>query len=119
DRKRNEAALQQAHEELERRVQERTSELVSINQQLEQEIVQRKRADEALRESEQRYRTLFEESRDAIYMTTRDGRLVDANQAFLNLYGFTREEAENMDILNIYNDPAERKRFQENIERNG
>ncbi|MGO9571957.1 MAG: PAS domain S-box protein [Desulfomonilaceae bacterium] len=92
---------------------------MTINQQLEQEIVQRKRGDEALRESEQRYRTLFEESRDAIYMTTRDGRLVDANQAFLNLCGFTREEAENLDILNIYNDPAERKRFEEDIERNG
>lgn len=119
DRKRTEEALQQAHSELECRVQERTSELVSINRQLEQEIVQRNRAEEALRESEQRYRTLFEESRDAIYMTTRDGRLVDVNQAFLNLCGCTREEAENMDILDMYNDPTERKRFQEEIERNG
>jgi two-component system, cell cycle sensor histidine kinase and response regulator CckA len=119
DRKRTEEALQKAHDELERRVQERTSELVGINQQLEQEIVQRKRGDEALRESEQRYRTLFEESRDAVYMTTRDGRLVDANQAFLNLFGLTTEEAEDMDILGIYNDPADRKRFQEDIERDG
>ncbi len=119
DRKRTEEALQKAHDELEHRVQERTSELVGINQQLEQEIVQRKRGDEALRESEQRYRTLFEESRDAVYMTTRDGRLVDANQAFLNLFGLTREEAENMGILAIYAVPADRKRFQEDIERDG
>jgi PAS domain S-box-containing protein len=52
-------------------------------------------------------------------MTTRQGRLVDVNQAFLNLFGFTREEAENMNILTIYPDPADRKRFQEAMEGEG
>ncbi len=49
-----ESALQEAHSELERRVEERTSELQEANQQLEHEIAERKKAEEALRESQQR-----------------------------------------------------------------
>jgi len=78
-----------------------------------------KKAEQALRESEEKYRRLFEESRDAVYITTREGSLVDANQAFLDLFGFGREEARNMEILQIYTDAADRKRFQEEIERKG
>jgi PAS domain S-box-containing protein len=78
-----------------------------------------KRAEQALRESEERYRTLFEESIDAVYITTREGVLVDANQAFLDLFGFRREEARSMEIVQIYTDAADRKRFQEEIERIG
>ena len=78
-----------------------------------------KRAEQALRESEDRYRRLFEEIRDAVYITTREGSLVDVNQAFLDLFGFSREEAGNMDVLQIYTDAGDRKRFQEEIERRG
>ena len=49
-----ESALQEAHDELENRVEERTSELRKANQQLEHEIAERKKAEEALRESQQR-----------------------------------------------------------------
>ncbi len=49
-----ESALRQAHNELEHRVDERTSELREANQNLEHEIAERKKAEEALRESQQR-----------------------------------------------------------------
>ena len=84
-----------------------------------EDITEQKEAERELLESEQRYRTLFEESRDAVIITTRDGKMEAVNQACLDLFGFTREEAESMDILNIYVDPADRIRFQEDIERQG
>ncbi|MCP4287128.1 MAG: hypothetical protein GY792_22235, partial [Gammaproteobacteria bacterium] len=52
-RKRAETALRKAHDELERRVKERTVELVKANEQLKQEIEEHKQTEEALREAKQ------------------------------------------------------------------
>ena len=84
-----------------------------------QDITEYKRAELNLSMTEGRYRTLFEQSRDAVYMTSRAGKLVEANQAFLSLFGFTREKTEDMNILSIYIDPADRRRFQQVIESAG
>ncbi len=58
ERKRAEEMLQKAHEELEHRVTERTLELVTANERLSQEIIERKNVERTLRESEERYRLL-------------------------------------------------------------
>jgi signal transduction histidine kinase len=58
ERKRVEEALRKAHEQLEKRVEERTVELLRANEQLKQEIQERKKAEEELRESENRLRLL-------------------------------------------------------------
>jgi len=86
-----------------------------------EDVTERKRAEEALQESEERYRTLFDQSRDGVYITTLDGKLVEANQAYLDLFGFAREESANLNILSIYPEPAEenRDRFRQNIEKTG
>lgn len=52
--------LKKANTELERRVQERTADLVKLNSQLLDEAEERKRAEQGLRESEGHYRSLFE-----------------------------------------------------------
>lgn len=83
------------------------------------DITERKRAEEALRESEERYRTLFEDSRDAVYITTRDGKFVDANQSCLALFGYTREEMTRVRAGELYVDPADADRFQQEIEQTG
>ncbi|MBW2038229.1 MAG: PAS domain S-box protein [Deltaproteobacteria bacterium] len=83
------------------------------------DITERKRAEEALQESEERYRTLFEQSRDAIYITTREGKFIDANQSMLDLFGYTREEMTGLNARQIYFDPKDGRRFQKEIEQKG
>jgi len=83
------------------------------------EINRRKKTEEILQASEKKYRTLFEESRDAICITARDGRLIDANQSFLSLFGYTREGVKNLNFRELYVDPEERSRFQQKIEQEG
>ena len=83
------------------------------------EINRRKKTEEILQASEKKYRTLFEESRDAICITARDGRLIDANQSFLSLFGYTREAVKNLNFRELYVDPEERSRFQQKIEQEG
>jgi PAS domain S-box-containing protein len=56
------------------------------------DITRRKRAEESLRESEERYRTLYESSRDGIATATLDGRITGCNQAYADMLGYSREE---------------------------
>jgi diguanylate cyclase (GGDEF)-like protein/PAS domain S-box-containing protein len=83
------------------------------------DITDRRRAEQAVRESEERYRRLFQESRDAIYMTSVDGRFIDANQATLELFGRTRAQLLAMDAHDIYVHASDRERFQDEITRSG
>ncbi len=65
--------------------------VVGINAVI-QEITDLKRAQQALRESEQRYRELFENSQLGIYRTTPDGRILLANPALLAMLGYASME---------------------------
>ena len=82
---------------------------------LEQKVAART---EELTESEERYRTLFEDSNDAIFVSV-DGKVVAVNQAALDMFGFTREEAIGLDVGERYVDPDDRGRFGQEIEETG
>lgn len=74
-REQAEAELQKAHDKLERRVEERTAELRIINEKLWTEILERKRAEEGLREAELRYRTVADFTHDWEYWEAPDKTL--------------------------------------------
>ena len=83
------------------------------------DTLDRKLTEEALRESEERYRSIFEESRDAIYIVTRNGHFVIANQSFMDLFGYTREEVIQRHITDLFLDKAEWRQFQTDVEAKG
>ena len=85
------------------------------------DITERKRAEEALRESETRYRSLFEQSPIGIYQTTPDGTILAANAALLWALGYS--SLEELTARNLERDGYEptypRREFKERIERDG
>jgi diguanylate cyclase (GGDEF)-like protein/PAS domain S-box-containing protein len=66
-----------------------------------------------LRESEDKYRTLFEESRDAIYITELDGRFIDVNPAMLELFGYSRSEMLTLNAMELYANGEDRAAFRQ------
>ncbi len=87
---------------------------------LVQDITDRKRAEDALRESEERYREFFTISRDSVFITTREGKWIDFNDALLEMFGYkSREEMFEIPVPSIYAHPEERSAFNQLILRQG
>jgi len=78
------------------------------------DITERKRADEALKKSEEKLRSLFDNAIEGIYQTTPEGRIVSANMAYARMYGYGSPEEVVNSVTDIarqmYVDPADRKR---------
>lgn len=83
-------------------------------------ITERKRVEEALRESEEKFAKAFRSQPAIVLLTTLDGAIVDANQAYLDLAGRGREEVLGKTVTELGLISAEeRHRAVELIERNG
>lgn len=83
------------------------------------DVTERKKAEEALRESELKFRTVFAQSKDAICITSSEGKVVDFNQSALDLFGYKREEIIGQSVLKLYSQVDDRTRFQREIEEKG
>ncbi len=113
DRIRAEEKLLSTTQKLEVRVQERTADLESVNKGLESEIAERKQVEKELRESEQRYSSLFKNNHSVMLLIDPESAdIVEANPAACSFYGWSQEELTSMKITDINMLPHEQT-FQE------
>jgi PAS domain S-box-containing protein len=88
-------------EELERKVKK-----------LDEEILQFKRKKEALQDSHEKYRALSDLKLNCIYIHDMVGNFIDANDAALNLLGYTREEIPSINIASLIEENQLLKAFE-------
>lgn len=98
-----EQALRKARDELELRVQERTRDLTETNRNLQGEIQERERAERALRESEQKFRTLAETVTTGVLILD-DTAVSYANRAAERITGYDRDRLYTMDPFAMVHD---------------
>ncbi|MCX6328058.1 MAG: PAS domain S-box protein, partial [Bacteroidia bacterium] len=73
---------------------------------LARDISERKRAEKALQESEEKFRSIMENSADAMFLIDQQGRIVYANKEVINMLGYTIEEVKSKTIVDL--SPADR-----------
>jgi PAS domain S-box-containing protein len=92
---------------------ERTAHLASL-------AIERAQTQAQLRASEQRYRSLFESVPIGLYRSTPEGRIVDANDALVQMLGYpSREKLLETPAQALFCDPADRQRWQAEMDAKG
>lgn len=105
DRKQVEEELRLYRNNLEGLVKERTGELGSRNTQLEEEIIQRKKAEDSLRLANTYNRSLIEASLDPLVTIDAGGKITDVNVATELVTGYTRENLIGTDFSDYFTEP--------------
>jgi two-component system, cell cycle sensor histidine kinase and response regulator CckA len=85
------------------------------------DITERKKTLEALQRSETKYRGLFEETKDVVFLSTPEGQFIDINRAGIDLFGYeSRDEILKINISkDLYWGSNDRRDFKKAIERHG
>ncbi|MFB2833514.1 PAS domain S-box protein [Floridanema evergladense] len=85
------------------------------------DISDRKRAEDALQESERKYHSIFDHATEGIFQTTIDGVFISANPALAQIYGYDSPESlmENLNAKQLYVNLTSRERFIEKLEKQG
>ena len=94
--------LRDLTEQLEHKVRERTHALTITNHQLQREITERMQAEAALRESEERYRGLYEDNPSMYFTVGADGTVLSVNPFGAEQLGYTVEELIGCAVLDVF-----------------
>jgi PAS domain S-box-containing protein len=95
-------------------------ELGLLTESFNQMIQDLKQFQEALKEAEEKYRRIFEESKDMVYISSVDGKFIDVNQAGVEILGYeNKEELFKIMAKDTYFNPEERQKFQGEINKKG
>ena len=87
---------------------------------ISRDITEKKRADELIRENEERYRTLFERNLAGVYRSREDGLLLECNDAFARIFGYvSRKEALGHSAVELHRSPESRAVFLAGLKEKG
>jgi len=92
ENKKKEKLLQRYHEELEIKINGQTAELLRVNEKLRTDITQRKKSEESLRYSEEKYRHLIENLQEGIWVIDKDSYTTFVNPRMTEMLGYTTDE---------------------------
>jgi diguanylate cyclase (GGDEF)-like protein/PAS domain S-box-containing protein len=82
--------------------------------------IERRGAEDALRNSEAKFRGLFENVMEGVYQTSREGRILVANPAFVQMLGYSSvQEVYDLPAVGLYWNPGDREIFMRRIESEG
>ena len=119
DCQRVEETMQQAYDELEKRIEERTKELRAANALLKQEIEERKRAEAELKRTKEYLENVIDNSVDAIGIVDRHGRFILWNRRAEEIYGYFFDELAGKTAFELYADPQELEKMLTKLRREG
>lgn len=92
----------------------------SLYEESQREIRERKRAERKVQESEKHLRSLFDRVPVALYRTTREGKIIDANPAMVEMFHYQDlESLQKINAADLYLNPQARKQWQVMIGREG
>jgi len=86
--------------------------LESAKFKIEKTVRELEQANESIRESEAKYRTFFNTSKDCVYISSLDGRVLDINDAAVDFFGYdSKEELWKIKIQDLYEKPEDRENY--------